>query len=142
MLKDPIDDAETAYDLLGLGFDASLEEVRGALKRFMKDPRKRHLMGAAAQAQKRLQSPAGRAELDIWFYDVKISEVDASPAATFDLDEFTRPRPLPVSELYSDLAGENLEADKRKITPQRMKFGDARVFDNLESFCFTPQFDR
>jgi hypothetical protein len=99
-------------------------------------------MGAAAQAQKKLQSPAGRAELDIWFYDIKITEVDATPVKVVDLDEFTRPRPLPVSELYSDLAGGNLEADKRKITPQRMKFGDARVFDNLGSIRFTPQFDR
>lgn len=57
MLKDPVDAAETAYELLGLPFDASLDDVRAALKRFMKDPRKKHLMGAAAQARKETAKP-------------------------------------------------------------------------------------
>jgi hypothetical protein len=142
MLKDPVDSTETAYELLGLPFDASLEDVRAALKRFMKDPRQRHKMAAAAQAQKKLQSPAGRAELDVWLYDIKVAEFDPGPATTLDLDDLTRPCVLPASELYSDLAGADLEADKRKITPQRMKFGDSRVFDNVESIRFSPHFDR
>ena len=144
MFKDPLHQDETAYEFLGLPFDAPLPDVREALKRFMRERGRKnpHLLGAAAQAQKKLQSPLGRAELDIWLYDIKISESDIGPAPAINLDELTLPRALPSSELYCDLTGADLEADKRQITPQRMKFSDVEVFDNLQAIRFTPVFDR
>jgi hypothetical protein len=144
MLKDPYHADLTAYELLGLPLDAALPEVRDALKRFMRERGRKspHLLAAAAQAQKRLQSPVGRAEIDIWLYDVKLSGDASEPAEALDLDDFGLPRALAPSELYCDLTGADLEADKREIKPRRMNFSDVRTFDNLDAVRFTPRFDR
>jgi hypothetical protein len=144
MLKDPNHLDVTAYELLGLPFDVALPDVLDALKRFMRDRGRKtpHLLGAAAQAQKKLQSPVGRAELDIWLYDIELKDDATAPARVLDLDELSRPRALAPSELYCDLTGGDLEADKRGIKPQRMKFSDVRAFDNIENIRFMPRFDR
>ena len=143
MLKDPFHLEETAYEILGLPFDAALPAVRDALKTFMKGPARArpHLLGAAAQAHKKLQSPVGRAELDIWFYDINMAGDLSESAKARDLHELGRPRALAPSELYCDLNCADFEADKREIATQRMKFSDVRAFDSIESIRFEPKFD-
>lgn len=143
MLKDPNHTDQTAYELLGLPFDTPLPDVRDALKRFMREQGRKnpHLLGAAQQAQKKLQSAAGRAELDIWLYDMKITGDVSEPAKALDLDDFSRPRALEPSQLYCALTVAHRDAPRREITPQEVKFSDVRSFDNIESFRLTPQFD-
>lgn len=143
MLKDPHHTEMTAYELLNLPFDAPLNLVQSALVRFMQQEGKKkpHLLGPAQQAAKKLQSPKGRAEIDIWLYDIKLTSENTSPAEALDLDEFSRPRVLPVSELYCDLTGADLEKEKRSVTLQKVKFSDIRFFDDVESWRFSPWFD-
>ena len=144
MQKDPQHSDQTPYELLGLPLDASLPEVREALKNFLRAKGRQfpHLLGPAQQAQKRLQNALGRAEVDIWLYDLQISSDASHPVTQLDLDDFSRPRALVPSQLYSALSGTPGEIPRREIKPQKIKFSDARFFDDIDKLGFEPEFDR
>ena len=144
MQKDPEYTDQTPYELLGLHLDATLSEVREALKNFLRAKGRQfpHLLGPAQQAQKKLQNALGRAEVDIWLYDLNVSGEASTPASQVDLDDFSRPRELPLSQLYSALSAPPEEIPKREIKPQKVKFSDVRAFDDIDTLQFEPEFDR
>jgi hypothetical protein len=144
MQKDPHHTDETPYELLGLPLDATLPEVREALKSFLRAKGRQfpRLLGPAQQAQKRLQNALGRAEVDIWLYDLKISGDASQPVTRLDLDDFSRPRALLPSQLYSALSARPEDLPRREIKPQKVKFSDVRSFDDIDTLLFEPEFDR
>src|SRR5258707_1614969 len=77
MFKDPFQIEETPYDLLGLEPNASPKEVQEALPRFMRDRKNLPRLALAQQAIRKLKTPADRAMVDIWLYNVEAAPEQA-----------------------------------------------------------------
>ncbi|MGB8258912.1 MAG: hypothetical protein WCE75_01115 [Terracidiphilus sp.] len=144
MIKDPNQTEQTPYELLRLPFDAPLAAVHGALPRFIREQgiRAPQLIGPAQQAQKKLQSSSGRAELDIWLYDVQVTAEAGEQAAAPVFDDLGRPRAVDPSQLYCLLDDTSRPVPQRAIAPERMEFEDLPEFDSRSAARFVPEFDR
>src|SRR5882757_5656243 len=126
MFKDPFQIEETPYDLLGLEPNASPKEVQEALPRFMRDRKNLPRLAIAQQAIRKLKTPADRAQVDIWLYNVEIEPVPAGPeldirpalAGLFKIPCY------PVEELYSDADGLDPLKEQREIELQEMQIED------------------
>src|SRR5260370_32914618 len=79
MFKDPFQLEETPYDLLRLEPNASPKEVQEALPRFMRDRKNLPRLALAQQAIRKLKTPADRAMVDIWLYNVEAAPEEAGP---------------------------------------------------------------
>lgn len=147
MIKDPKHIAETPYEVLGLPFEAPLEDVRQALPRFMRDPRKikKHGgLGPAQEAVRKLQNAIARTGIDIWLYQLSApEEVAPGPEpGPLILDEFLTGHAVPPQALYCDLEGADLAADSRVVVAQTMRIADIKTLDGLDAVRPRPGFDR
>src|ERR1019366_6207633 len=144
MFKDPFQIGETPYEVLGLEPNASPAEVQGSLPRFMRDRKNLPRLAIAQQAIRKLKTPADRAQVDIWLYNVSAgpeqsgSEVDIR-AELADLLEVPC---YPVEELYSDLNGLDLSKERREIEFQEMQIEELKYYDEFSAIDLTPEFDR
>jgi hypothetical protein len=124
VFKDPFQSDETPYEVLGLEPTASPAEVQGSLPRFMRDRKNLPRLAIAQQALRKLKTPADRAQVDIWLYNVDIELVEASPEVDI------RPLPCcPADQLYSDATGLDLSKEKREIHFKKMPIDDLPEFD-------------
>ena len=127
MFKDPFQLEETPYDLLGLEPNASPKEVQEALPRFMRDRKNLPRLALAQQAIRKLKTPADRAMVDIWLYNVEAAPEEAR--ADVDLGQalagFRKVPCYPVEELYSDLTGMDLSKEHYGLhgTPEPATIG-------------------
>ena len=144
MIKDPQQNVETPYELLGLPANASRTEVQGALPKFMRDRRNIPRLGKAQDAVRKLQNAKARAAIDIFFYEVNLAAAGAgaADAPPPDFSEFQRIPVLRVDQLYNDLDGGRVTADFRQVTPTQIKFSEVKVFDGLDDVHIRPRFDR
>jgi len=144
MFKDPYQLEESPYELLGLEPNASPKEVQEALPRFMRDRKNLPRLALAQQAIRKLKTPADRALLDIWLYNVEGTPEQSGPEVDMGqaLAGFRKVPCYPVEELYSDLTGLDLSKEEREIQFKRMEFGDLKQFDELNQVDLTPEFDR
>jgi hypothetical protein len=144
MFKDPFQLEETPYDLLRLEPNASPKEVQEALPRFMRDRKNLPRLALAQQAIRKLKTPADRAMVDIWLYNVEAAPEQAGPEV--DLAEalagFRQVPCYPVEDLYSDLTGMDLLKEQREIQFQKMQIEDLKQYDELNGVDLTPEFDR
>jgi hypothetical protein len=144
MFKDPYQLEETPYELLGLEPNASPKEVQEALPRFMRDRKNLPRLALAQQAIRKLKTPADRALLDIWLYNVEATPDEGGPEVDMSqaLAGFRKVPCYPVEELYSDLSGLDLSKEQREIQFKKMEFGDLKQYDELRQVDLTPEFDR
>jgi hypothetical protein len=144
MLKDPNNNAVTPYELLGLGPDAPSKEVQQALPRFVRDRKNGARVGQAQEAVRKLQNARARAAIDIWFYHLDVSQMEAAieGPAPLKLDDFYQVPVIAPEELHCDLEKSVMEADFRTIMPAQVKFSDVKIFDGLEAIRLQPEFDR
>ena len=144
MFKDPYQLEETPYELLGLAPNASPKEVQEALPRFMRDRKNLPRLALAQQAIRKLKTPADRALLDIWLYNVEATPEEGGPEVDMGqaLAGFRKVPCYPVKELYSDLTGLDLSKEQREIQFKKMEFGDLKQYDELGQVDLTPEFDR
>jgi hypothetical protein len=131
VFKDPFQPDETAYEVLGLEPSASPADVQASLPRFMRDRKNLPRLAIAQQAIRKLKTPADRAQVDIWLYNVEIEPVQPGPevdirAALAGLLKIPR---YPVDEPYSDATGLDLLKEKREIEFQEMRIDDLPEFD-------------
>src|SRR5258707_15344249 len=105
MFKDPFQIEETPYDLLGLEPNASPKEVQEALPRFMRDRKNLPRLALAQQAIRKLKTPADRAMVDIWLYNVEAAPEQAGTVVELGaaLGGFRKGPLYPGEELYFDL---------------------------------------
>src|SRR5260370_33841159 len=104
MFKDPFQIEETPYDLLGLEPNASPKEVQEALPRFMRDRKNLPRLALAQQAIRKLKTPADRAMVDIWMYNVEAAPEEAGPEKEYGGGTcIVRKGPtIPVGDVVSD----------------------------------------
>src|SRR5258708_37675499 len=110
MFKDPFQLEETPYDLLGLEPNASPKEVQEALPRFMRDRKNLPRLALAQQAIRKLKTPADRAMVDIWLYNVEAAPEQAGAGVEPGGGVAGLPTGpcSPGEELYFDLTGRDL----------------------------------
>src|SRR5260370_36650988 len=117
MFKDPFQLEETPYDLLRLEPNASPKEVQEALPRFMRDRKNLPRLALAQQAIRKLKTPADRAMVDIWLYNVEAAPEQAGPEV--ELGEGRgglRKGPCyPAEEVASDLTAPDLSKGQQDI---------------------------
>jgi hypothetical protein len=143
VLKDPRDDRETPYELLGLAPNATAAEVHSALPRFMRNPRNLPKLGRAQEAVRRLRDPKDRAALDIWFYPFETPAAMANDSEPpLDVADLARIPAVAERELYSDLSGGDLLADARPFKFTEQPFADLGHYDGLGQLQLDPPFDR
>ena len=146
MMKDPADKEEAPYEVLGLGFEPSRDQVHKALPNFMRDRRNFPRIGQAQKAVQRLQSPKARAAVDLWLYEVGSSAGAAIPGAAPprlpSVREFTRVEPMAPECLYCDLDAADASHDCRAIEPITIRLSDIPSMDGLDKVRLRPAFDR
>ena len=144
MFKDPFQIEETPYDLLGLEPNASPKEVQEALPRFMRDRKNLPRLALAQQAIRKLKTPADRAMVDIWLYNVEAAPEQVGPEVDLGqaLAGLRKVPCYPVEELYSDLTGMDLSKEQREIQYKKMQIEDLKQYDELSGVDLTPEFDR
>ena len=84
-MKDPLDRKQRAFELLGLGRNATLAEINAAYVRLAAMDRSRRQ--ELTDAWHRLRRPETRLEEDFWYYSVAEVERPES-VAPFGADEF------------------------------------------------------
>jgi hypothetical protein len=84
MIKDPLHEDETPYEILDLDPNASNEEVHESLPRFMRDKKNIPNLGKAMEAVRRLKTPKDRMALDILYYST--GEMGGETTGNADLD--------------------------------------------------------
>jgi len=101
IFKDPLQVEETPYEILGLDPGASPADIQAALPRFMRDRKNLPRLAIAQQALRKLKTPAERAQVDIWLYNVEIEPIPGSPdpAMEDDPDFPTEQRPIRFQEM-------------------------------------------
>jgi hypothetical protein len=87
LFKDPLQAEETPYEILGLEPGASPADVQAALPRFMRDRKNLPRLAIAQQALRKLKTPADRAQVDIWLYNVEIEAQKAPDIGHAPTDE-------------------------------------------------------
>ncbi len=144
MIKDPFDQSQTPYELLGLQPDACVTEVHQALPRFMRDRRNVSRLGKAQEAIRRLKTPLERAALDIWFYVVEMpaAKEDAPPPTEISINELAQPPQCEPQLLYTDLDGRELAASTWRIESASVDLADLKQYDGLDALSLKPDFDR
>jgi hypothetical protein len=144
MFKDPFQLEESPYDLLGLEPNASPKNIQEALPRFMRDRKNFARLPLAQQAIRKLKTPADRALVDIWLYNVEAAPEQAGPEVDMAqaLAAFRKVPCYPVEELYSDLAGLDPAKEQREIEFKKMQIRELKQYDDLAAVDLTPEFDR
>jgi hypothetical protein len=131
VFKDPFQPEETPYEILGLEPGASPAEVQAALPRFMRDRKNLPKLAIAQQALRKLKTPADRAQVDIWLYNVEIEPVEAGPEVDIRpaLEGLMKIPCSPADELYSDATGLDLSKERREIQFKQMPIDDLPEFE-------------
>ena len=143
MLKDPNHKNQTPYEILGIPFNASLAQVKKALIVFLqvKERKQPQLIKAAQQANKALQNPKARAQIDVWLYDAVLPQQSEAPTNSLDLTEFGQPTIFKATELFCDLSGNMPEEDVDEIVLHEASFVEVTEFDDKMNATLLPDFD-
>ena len=144
MIKDPLHQEETPYDLLGLDPNASHNEIHQALPRFMHDRKNISKLGRAQEAVKRLKNPRDRIAVDILYYC--IGKMDEEDIGGMDINsairEFLVVPYLEEEKIYSDLKKGDFSSDFREIKFNKIKISELNKYDDIESLKLEMPFDR
>jgi hypothetical protein len=144
MFKDPFQNEETPYEVLGLEPNASPADVQGSLPRFMRDRKNLPRLAVAQQAIRKLKTPAERAQVDIWLYNVSAGPQQDGPDVDIreELADLLVVPCYPVEELYSDLNGLELSKERREIEFQNMQIEELEYYGEYSAVDPAPEFDR
>jgi hypothetical protein len=131
VFKDPFQPEETPYEILGLDPGATPAEVQGSLPRFMRDRKNLPRLAIAQQALRKLKTPADRAQVDIWLYNLEIEPAQPGPEIDIHatLAGLLKIPCYPVEELYSDVTGLDLSKERREIHFKQMPLDDLPEFE-------------
>ena len=144
MFKDPFQTEETPYEVLGLPPNASPADVQASLPRFMRDRKNLPRLAIAQQAIRKLKTPADRAQVDIWLYNVNAGPQLGGPEVDIrqELADLLTVPCYPAEELYCDLNGLDLSKERREIEFQQMQIEELKYYDEFSAIDPAPEFDR
>jgi len=144
MIKDPLNTAETPYDLLDLDPGASHSEVHQALPRFMRNRKNLPRLGKANDAVRKLRDPKERLEIDFFYYTIgNMSEEEVQEVKELDslLPENISVPTLSVKDFYSDLEKENYDDEFTEFVIEEKKVVETEKYSDLNSIRLESDFD-
>jgi len=104
MLKDPLDDRETPYTILGLDTEAPSAAAAPALESWSGTHAESGDVAQQAQeAARQLQAPKSRAAIDIWFYPETPAPAAVAPNAGAAMEDLLVVPALAPPDLEPDL---------------------------------------
>jgi len=140
-MKDPLDNKDRAYELLGIGRNATLAEVNAAYARLAREqPSRRQELTNAWQ---RLRRSETRLEEDFWYYVVEQAE-PAEPSAA-RREAFAWDPAVPTLHLgreHTDLAGDRYQRDFTPIEYREVKLTDLPHYDEPVALSVPVVFDK
>ncbi|HAY21715.1 MAG TPA: hypothetical protein DCY27_06030 [Desulfobacterales bacterium] len=143
MLKDPLHQQETPYDLLGLHPNARPEEVHQALPNFMRRRENIPRLPLAMQAVQQLKDVRARMAADLMYYNLDgLRVAEAAEPSPLVLDDFLRVPHLSLEELYCDLSLENFEGDMEEIVFHDFSLKPEPSFGGPRGYRLNVQMDR
>ena len=144
MFKDPNQESQNPYELLGLKPDASLTAVHRALPPFLRNPQNRPRIPEAMEAQRKLKIGRDRVAVDVWLYELDpVPESRGEPSEPpLVLEEFRRVPHLSPEAFYSDLDGGDLPLEVKPMEFLKVKVSDLKRYGDLGPVELLPEFDR
>jgi len=143
MLKDPLHQQDTPYDLVDLHPNATPAEVHQALPNFMRRRENIPRLPMAMQAVQQLKDVRARMAADLMYYSLdglKLDETAEPPSLV--LDDFLRVPHLSLEELYCDLSLENFEGDLEEIAFHDFSLKPVSYFGGPRDYRLDVQLDR
>ena len=134
MIKDPLHQEETPYDILGLTPYANHNDVHLALPKFMRDRKKiaKYGIGLAQEAVKRLKNPKDRIYIDIFYYSIGEMPVtiEDEESADFDVKEFFSVPCIKEEEIFTDISKADFSDEFDELQFNKIKLSELSRYDN------------
>ena len=144
MIKDPLHQEETPYELLGLDPNVPHSDVLHALPRFMRDPKNRAKIPKAQEAIRKLMNSKDRIAIDILYYCMGKVEVESDKLTDLktELQGFMLVPALKEDDLFSDLKKEDFSEDFREIKFRKVGIGKLNKYDPINDYKLEMPFDK
>lgn len=144
MIKDPLHQEETPYELLGLDPNVPHNDILHALPLFMRDPKNRTKIPKAQEAVRRLMNPKDRIVIDILYYCIREVKMEGDDHADLKtrLENFMAVPLLKEDDLFSDLKRGDLSVDFREIIFSPIKIRELTKYDGLHDYKLEMTFDK
>jgi hypothetical protein len=145
MIKDPLHNKETPYDILDVTPYADHNEVHQALPRFMRNRKNvaRYGIGLAQEAVKRLKNPKDRIYIDIFYYSIgEMPEtLDDKELTDFNINEFLSVPCVKEEDIFTDLDKTDFSDEFADIQFNKVKLSDLNRYDD-QTYKFDMSLDK
>ncbi len=141
-MKDPLDKKERAYEILGVGQDASVNEINQAYARLTREHPERR--AELANAWQRLRKAQTRLEEDFWHYMIPDAGEGDAPADNLS-DKFPWDPALPPLEVgleHTDLAGSRYRRDFTPVTFRDVRLSHLERYDTPPTVASRPSLEK
>jgi hypothetical protein len=135
MIKDPLHQEETPYEILKLEPSISQNGADEAISRFMNDKGNQPGLEKAREAIKKLKNPLTRLSIDILYYSIGELDLGVSNDAEIQsiIDSFVTVPLITEDEYYSDLKKEDFSGDFSEIKERKMDVNDLAKYNDIDS---------
>lgn len=143
-MKDPLDSRQRAYEVLGIGRNATLAEINAAYARLTaREPSRRQELTNAWQ---QLRRPETRFDEDFWYYAVgdadRLESAVPAPVEALPWDPALPPAALDIGREYTDLANGHHHRDFTPISFRDIELKDSGRYDGQPEIDLPLRFDR
>jgi len=134
MIKDPLNNKATPYEILDLTPYADYNKVHQALKKFMHDKTRmaKYGMGFAQEAHRKLLNPKDRINIDFFFYsmDEMPEELTNDKPLDVNIQEFLIIPSIKEEDIYTDLDKTEFTDECEDIQFNKIKLSDLSRYDD------------
>ena len=144
MIKDPLYNEETPYDLLNLDPNALHSDVLKALPNFMRIPENRPKIPKAQEAVRKLMNSKDRAAIDILYYWTGKLDIDLENDTDLktDIENFKTVPTIGQDEYYSALKRKEFAEYFADISFNKVKIDDLKHYDKRQDYQLEIFFDK
>jgi hypothetical protein len=133
MIKDPLNNKTTPYEILDLTPYADHDQVHQSLSKFMHDRVRltKFGMGLAQEARRKLTDPKERIGIDIFYYsmDEIPDELTNANPIEININEFLNVPLIKEEEIYTDLDKTDFTDELEDIQFNKIKLSDLSKYD-------------
>jgi hypothetical protein len=145
MIKDPLNNKATPYEILDLTPYADHNKVHQSLSKFMRDKVRmaKYGMGVAQEARRKLTDPKERISIDIFYYSMDEMPEELTNDNTFDINihEFLVVPFIKEEDIYTDLDKPDFTDELEDIQFSKIKMSELSKYDD-RIYKFEVMFDK
>ena len=144
MIKDPLHNEETPYDLLDLDPDAPHKDVLPAFQRFLTNPENRAKIQKGQEASRRLNNFMDRIAVDILYYCTEQIGAEANdlPDLESGVEDLKIVPFMNENDMSLELNKEDILDDFREISFSDINIEELREYDNFPDYKLETSFDK